>query len=284
MKTLQQTFKMGQRLMVLAVVFMMSAGAKAEDDFGIWTELSVEKSFNKKFSVSGGFDFRAEQNVTRAARYAVNVGADYKLTKFLKFGAGYMFMYDRSAAETKVDYKKDGITMNGYDHDHAFWRNKHRLFAELTGKLNVGRFSFSLRERYQYTHYMADSCVRDKYRGLVTEDYAGGYWPEPNEDGMFYAYDETVMDAKPKKGKHYLRSRLQVEYDIKGLPLTPYASYEFSNNLSDGFHLDKQRLTVGADYKIKKKHTLTLAYIHENGADDDSGNMHAVSLGYKFKF
>lgn len=275
---------MGQRFMVLALALMAGAVAKAGDDFGLWTELSVEKSFNKKFSVSGGFDFRAEENVTRASRYAVNVGADYKLAKFLKIGAGYVYMYNRSAAELKVDYKKDGTTMNGYDYDHAYWRHRHRVFAEVTGKVDVGRFTFSLRERYQYTHYMPDSCVRDKYRGLVPESYEGGYWPVRNENGMFYAYDETVMDAKPKKGKHYLRSRLQVEYDIKGLPLTPFASYEFSNNLSDGFHLDKQRLTVGADYKIKKKHTLSLAYIHENGADDDSGNLHAISVGYKFKF
>ena len=275
---------MGQRLMVLALALMAGAVARADDDFGLWTELAVEKSFNKKFSVSGGLDFRTEQNVTRAARYAVNVGADYKLTKFLKLGAGYMFMHDRSAAELKVDYKKDGVTMNGYDYDHAYWRNKHRVFADVTGKVDVGRFTFSLRERYQYTHYMADSCVRDKYRGVVSDpdNFVGEAALMP--DGKFYAYDETVMDAKPKKGKHYLRSRLQVEYDIKGLPLTPFASYEFSNNLSEGFHLDKQRLTVGADYKIKKKHTLSLAYIHENGADDDSGNMHVISVGYKFKF
>ena len=49
---------MGQRLMVLALALMAGAVARADDDFGLWTELAVEKSFNKKFSVSGGLDLR----------------------------------------------------------------------------------------------------------------------------------------------------------------------------------------------------------------------------------
>ena len=76
-----------------------------------------------------------------------------------------------------------------------------------------------------------------------------------------------------------------MEYNIKHCAWTPYASYELSNNLSEDFHLDKKRLTLGAEWKITKQHRLDFAYVYDNGADDDARSSdHAISLSYKFKF
>ena len=52
-------------------------------------------------------------------------------------------------------------------------------------------------------------------------------------------------------------------------------------------NLDKSRLTVGTEWKITKQHRIDLAYIYQNShdADDnDGGGLHAISVGYKFKF
>ena len=51
--------------------------------------------------------------------------------------------------------------------------------------------------------------------------------------------------------------------------------------------LAKTRLTLGTDWKISKKHSVSLAYIYQDGAgDDDSGtnNIHVIEVGYKFSF
>lgn len=92
-------------------------------------------------------------------------------------------------------------------------------------------------------------------------------------------------DVKESKDKHYLRSRLQVEYNINHCHWTPYVSYELVNDLQDKFDLEKGRLKVGAEWKITKKHRLDVAYLWDKDADDESNsNHHVISLGYKFKF
>ena len=76
-----------------------------------------------------------------------------------------------------------------------------------------------------------------------------------------------------------------MDYNIRRCPVDPFATFELSNNLSHGFSIDKRRWTVGADWKIKKAHTITVAYVYTNGNDDDDeGSLHALSIGYKFKF
>ncbi|MBR7027896.1 MAG: DUF2490 domain-containing protein [Bacteroidaceae bacterium] len=78
-----------------------------------------------------------------------------------------------------------------------------------------------------------------------------------------------------------MRSRLQVSYNIKGIPLEPYASFELSNNLREGFSIEKRRWVVGLEYTINKCHSFDLSYIYSNGSDDDEeGNLHVISLGY----
>lgn len=272
---------LGRKCLVLALAAMVAAPAVADDDFGLWTSIAAEKKFNKKISLEAGIDFRSEQKLKSVSRWSGSLGVGYKPWKFLKFSAGYAYIYDRSVQEAKVNYTNSG-NINGYNVDHGYWRSKHRAYVDATGKLDVGRFSFSLRERYQYTHTMGTTCLRDRYRDTAPGGYSGDiyYW-----NGEGFIEKNLVEDDKSHKNNHYFRSRLQVSYDIKGVPLEPFVSYEISNNLSDGFALDKTRITVGTDWKINKKHKLSLAYLYQDGADDDSNdNIHVIDLGYKFEF
>ena len=279
-----------KRLSLLAAA-LLAVPVFAQDDFSLWTEVAVQKDLGKNFSVDAGVEYRMEDNVSQPARWAFSTGASYKPLKYFSIGVGYVFLHDYNFQESEIDYKKDddGVEtdeFNGYNVDHAYWRNKHRATLDLTGKLPLGRFTISLRERYQYTHYVETSTLRDKYRKLIPEEQLGG-WTGDRYDyaGQVFSKWEQEEKLKRAKNRHYLRSRLGVEYNIKHCAWTPYASYELSNNLSESFHLDKKRLTLGAEWKITKQHRLDFAYVYDNGADDDArSNDHAISLSYKFKF
>lgn len=277
---------------------LLALPSMANDDFGIWTEASFEKNITKKFSVDAGVEFRSDNNTQRASRWAGSLGISYKVLKHLSFGAGYVFIHDYSPTETSIDYEKDSEgnieyddqgrpEFNGLNVDHGFWRNKHRATFDISSKVKCGRFTLAVRERYQYTHYLQATTQRDRYRdalpeGMKPENWTGQLYPL---DGYYFTELKTGNKVKKAKNKHYLRSRFQLEYDIRNLPLTPCVSYEFTNNLADKLDLEKCRLIAGVDWKVTKQHRLNLSYIYEHGADSDFGpNLHVLSIGYKLKF
>ena len=84
------------------------------------------------------------------------------------------------------------------------------------------------------------------------------------------------------KARNVLRSRLQVDYNIRHCPVTPYVSAELTN----AWNIQKVRYAVGADWKITKQHIVGLGYkfqrVYKDGEDEP--NLHVISLGYKFRF
>lgn len=275
---------MKRTLLLTAIVAFAGLNTAQADDFGLWGDLAVQKNITKRFSVDAGIDLRAENKLKDFTRIGAGVGLGFKATKWLSFGTGYTFLRDYNLSETKPSYKKDRKTIRGYNVDDAYWRNKHRATFDVSGAIPIGRFTITVRERYQYTHYVATNTQRTKYRNEITnlDGWTGKVYTICDR---YFSSMEQEKDAKGAKDKHYLRSRFGLEYNIRHCAWTPYATYEFSNNLSHQLHLDKQRLTVGAEWKITKQHRLDLAYVYSNGADDDNNSdCHALSIGYKFKF
>ena len=87
----------------------------------------------------------------------------------------------------------------------------------------------------------------------------------------------------PAKSVHVLRSRLQVEYDIRKSPFKPYTSCEWYHSLNgEGFK--KICWTLGTSYKLNKKNTFDLCYRYQNEADEDEADGHVIGVGYSFKF
>ena len=237
-----------KRFLLAALSLLCTGSLMAQNDFGVWTSVSAEKSFGKNFSIDAGVENRLQENATKPLRWDFGLGASYKVRKFLKLGAGYTYIRGRNLQEVKPRYQNDGVTIKGYNVDHEFWRNKHRLYFDVTGKVTRGRFTFSLRERYLYTHYNKAECLRDKYKTPIQPGYVGDTTYINGIELMKY---EQTTDQKKAKDKHALRSRLQVEYNIKGLPLDPYASAEYGCGLS--YTTNKWKFTAGTDYKINKQ-------------------------------
>ena len=273
-----------KHLLVLGLL-LAAPSLMAQNKFGLWGDMGFQKSLDRHFTLDGSVGLRANDNVSRVSRIDMGLGLGYKPVKWLKLGAGYVFLLNNNASETVLSTNSSG-NWNGINVNHQFWRRKHRIYLQAQGKLSLGRFTVTLRERYQLTAYADASYLRDKYRGIVSETYTGDKaYAELDGEGRWYAFDETVERTKDSKTRHYLRSKVQVDYNIRHCPVDPFASFEISNNLSDGFAADKKRYTVGADWKVTKQHSLSFGYSFTDGVDDDDeGNLHAVFASYKYKF
>ena len=251
------------------MALMPLAAAAQSDDFGLDFTLEAQKKLSKSWSLGLEGEMRTRDNTKAVDRWSVGLGLDWKATKWLKASAGYSLLFDNneriSYFEEYDDEVLDGDVDAGDPKKCAkYWGTRHRFYLSLTvDKKLFGDFRFSLRERWQYT-----------------------WRPEYTVDER-WSYFKNAYDGKPKtysgKAKHVLRSRLQVEYDKKGLAVTPYANVEFFNSMS----LEKTRFHLGLDWKLSKQHSLGAFYRYQTvGSTDDDfdSNIHLIGLGYKFKF
>ena len=227
-------------------------------------------------------------------------------------GNGVEYEYKGWNDETKQTTK----TTPGY------WRPKHRVFADVSYTHKFGGIlRITIRERYQLTMMPGKNVSRTKYsekesikHRLLGYDgetgepvyYTLRYWQEGD---VIYAQDmenpddiaevtedylrahnalnttETTIKHKEGKTSHILRSRVKLSIDKKGLNWEPYVSFETHNNLGEKWNLDKYRLVVGTDYNINKQHSIGLGYVFNHENDDDGNmNIHAISVGYRYKF
>jgi len=243
-----------------------SATANAQDDFGMWYELGVEKKLSSKWSVGLEGEYRTRDDSKTSDRWSAGLSADYKLVKTsrgsLKATAGYTLLYDNNPE--KLTWKSSGLPKKWTPH---YWGVRHRMYVSLAGSMEFGRFTIGLRERYQYTIRPEKSNQR----------YAFVY----NDDDYLTSHTLQPVDSK-KRG--LLRSRLQLDYNIAHCKFDPFASIEM---FSDDYGIQKMRYQAGVEYKLSKKHAFSLTYRYQDvGGDDDDNdvNSHLLGLSYKFKF
>ncbi|RKD90732.1 DUF2490 domain-containing protein [Mangrovibacterium diazotrophicum] len=139
-----------------------------------------------------------------------------------------------------------------YSYENGMKRtsNSHRLGVESQLKTDLDRFTLS-------------------YRGRVQAEYSNY---ESSEKGQ-------IPDS-------FFRNRVKASYNIKGMPLEPWLSYEMAwriNSYSTR-QIEHERYTAGLDYKINKHNAIGISYLlnrRKNVASPQ--NSYIVSLDYKFK-
>lgn len=262
---------------VLLLALCGTTSRAGSDDFGIWTELGATKNLPYGWSLSLNGEFRSADLSRSVDRWSGAFSIGYKPIKYVKFGVGYIFLYNYHASKTKDHYKDDIVHpayKNGYNVTEHYWTPRNRFFAEATGSIKLFKLlKISLRERYQYTHRSEQNIPRAKYRfknGILRPGY-------PIHD----------LNNKPESDRQYLRSRLKLEYDRKGCDWQPFVSFELHNSLTESMKLHKTRFSTGTTYSISSRHELSAAYVFNNTTDMDDDayeGTHALSIGYTFNF
>ena len=260
-------------LAVLAIAPLCTTNAQSDDDeFGVWTTLEASKKINKKLKLDFEAELRTIEGLDDIDRVSVGAGASYKLTKWLKAGAGYIFIYSHSLDSKNI---KEAFDENRYDYnlDHDYWTERHRFHVSLTGEYKVGRVEFSLRERVQYTRTNSATTDETKYRWEQrVDEYGNDLEPVLSQ--------ETEPEFKKAKENTTLRSRLTAKWDIRNCKITPFASVELYTRLDEWKGCDKLRYRAGASYKINKDNEISLFYLYQDANDDDEPKGHAVGIGY----
>ena len=133
---------------------------------------------------------------------------------------------------------------------------RNRFFLQATGSYEYARFTASWRTRMQLTLMETDEPRGD----LFDDDSYRWVW----------------------------RNRFGLKYNIKGLPLKPYANIELFHNLFSGSETGgyyQNRFSLGIEYKLAKQHTLEAGYKLNSEIDGSKKyKLNIVKLGYIFSF
>ena len=243
----------------------------SEDEFGLWTTFEASKKINKKLKLEFEAELRTIDGIKEIDRVSVGAGASYKLKKWLKASAGYVFIYSHKLDSKNIkDVIDEENGIHEYNIDHSYWTERNRFHITLSGDYKIGRVELSLRERVQYTRTNSATTSETKYRWEYTDiiENVGDY------------ISETGPEFKNTKEDTTLRSRLSAKWDISKCKITPFASVELYTRLDEWKGCDKLRYRIGASYKINKKNSVSMFYLYQNTHDDDEPKGHAIGLGY----
>ena len=180
-------------------------------------------------------------------------------------------------------------------------RERYQLSFIPSKTVNRVRTGTRVKSKYRYREPDYDALDDDEVMELVDGDLSilekVAYDENPSswsgdQDNPEVTTETAENRTKTKRSKtlQTLRSRLTFEIDRKGWKWTPYAYVETFNDLSnlgysESFHLDKLRASIGVDYAISKTHKVSIGYVFNHEDDDDGNeNIHAFSVGYKYKF
>ena len=252
-------------LLTLATIVAHCAVAQAQipalaesssSDLQARFKAAIEIPLGDKWSIQWGEQLRTKDSFGTVDKILSSLTLDYEPWKWLEVGGEYAFVNEKKGA--------------------GDWRIKHRINFNVTGKLKVGRFDLSLRER-----------IRLVERSYDTNEYET---PDPFTT---------------------LRTRLKVAYNTS-TRWKPYAYAELyttlnapkvvSNFLTEELerdnYINRIRLVVGSELKLGAKHKMDLHYMvnlnrsYKIGYDKTTGDVqkwaleklcaHVICVEYKF--
>ena len=101
--------------LLLAVYFT----SQAQTNFGLWTNIAIEKELSEKFELQLEEEARFENNPFKLDRLITEISANYKVNKYYKLSLSYRFSYyldgnigNRITLSNNVKYKIEDFTLH----------------------------------------------------------------------------------------------------------------------------------------------------------------------------
>ena len=233
---------------LFVILQLIPTKAYAGDDFGMWGEVQAEKKLSDRWSIGAGVEFRSRDNLKAGDRWSFGVEGNYQIASWLKASVGYTLLDDHH--------------YNKYDTESVYsdyWGIRHRFNVSLTGSVDWGMFTFSLRERWQYS-----------------------YRPEKTAQLHDIGTDaETGEMSYSGKGKNVWRNRMQVKMKLSNT-FRPFVNAE----TTFAKELEKIRYNFGTELHLDKHHSFDIKYIYQHvcGKGDNEPDRHVIGIGYTYKF
>lgn len=211
-------------LLLLALCLAYATSGQAMDGVGVAFKASLSGKIYKNLSFLVEEDIRPKADFRQAEWFLTTAEVNYRFCPFLKAGVGYMLL-SRYKAPDQL-------------------RNRYYLYA--SANYPCGRFTFSLRERFQSTYRVDAAHPKNFLRTMFTLSYKAG------KSGFTpFGYAELFNDTG-RRGQ---------------------------------MCLERIRLSAGSDYRLSLHDELQLYYrYHIFNAYDPVNYRHAIGVAYSHRF
>ena len=252
-------------LLTLATIVAHCAVAQAQipalaesssSDLQARFKAAIEIPLGDKWSIQWGEQLRTKDSFGTVDKILSSLTLDYEPWKWLEVGGEYAFVNEKKGA--------------------GDWRIKHRINFNVTGKLKVGRFDLSLRERIR----------------LVERSYDTNEYETPDPFTTLRTRLKVAYNT-PTRWKPYAYAEL---YTTLNAPKV--VSNFLTEELERDNYINRIRLVVGSELKLGAKHKMDLHYMvnlnrsYKIGYDKTTGDVqkwaleklcaHVICVEYKF--
>lgn len=226
--------------LLAALLIPLVAGAQ---EFCARTSLGADYKIKKGLHLEADEELRLGDGLSSISSVRSTIGLSYKVSGYFKFGGGYTLINPY-----KFKYDDDGaLTYQG------FWYPRHRLYAEATGSYKYGDFTFSLKEKLQFTHRTDDSLnvYQNTRNALALKSRIGVKYKGFKDYGV-----EPFAQFE-------IRTALNDPWGVTtgALQTTPNSKKDYFAYTHTGYthvYNNRYRVNIGTDYEPVKHHTFTL--------------------------
>ena len=249
---------MRKRLTLLCVLIAAIPGItraqgttnELESDFGARVSVTADKRIVKGLHLTLDGEARVSDNFGDFGRYQFGTGLTYKISPFLKVGAGYIFIEKKNS---------DGK-----------WNPRHRVYGDATFSLASGFWKFSLKERFQFTH----------------RDDGNPYQNTPNLFGLKSRFKVAYSATSSLTPYGYVELR-NVFNDPACAATWNTTSQTYSDYSFLGYthaYFNRVRGALGVDWKLNKTHSFDFFvltdYCRDKNIDTNKKGTKLKSLTY----
>mgnify|MGYP002852969531 CR=1 FL=1 len=237
-----------------------------ESDLGARVSLTADKKISKGFHWNVEGEARMSENFSDLGRYQIGTGLTYKVSPWLKLGAGYIFIQKKNSDDE--------------------WKDRHRFYGDATFSYKTGPWKLALKERLQLTHRDVGNVYQNNPNSLTLKSrFKVSYNASPTLTPYGYIELRNVFNDPACDALWSTTSRAYAGYSFLGYTDT---------------YLNRLRGSLGADWKLDKHNALDLFvmadYCHDKNIDTNKAGTKLKSLtydrkinlglgiGYKFSF